>query len=266
MPNDEELAELARKADTLRALHRGPGMLVLPNAWDAASARAVAAAGFPAIATTSSGVALAMGYEDGEKAPPSEMAASASRIAKAVSVPVTVDYEAGYGASPEEIARKIIEIGGVGLNFEDTDHAGPPHTLVDADIQAGRVAALKAAGRALGVDLVVNARTDVFIHRAGTPEEQAEEGLRRARLYREAGADCVYPILLTDEAVIRRFVEACEVINVNLRRGGALSLAQVAALGVCRVSYAGSIFREAITFVEQVAKDLAAEVDQLPGG
>ena len=262
MPNDDQLATLAQKAETLRHLHDGPGMLVLPNAWDAASARTVAAAGFPAIATTSAGVALAMGYEDHQQAPLSEMLAAAARIIRAVSVPVTVDFEAGYGLSPQQVVEQLIEIGAAGLNYEDTDHSAD-HALVDADLQAERIAAIKSAARAAGVDLVVNARTDVFIQRLGTPDAQAEEGLRRAKLYREAGADCVYPILVSDEAVIRAFVDACHVINVNLRPGGALSLATAASLGVRRVSYAASIYRETVTFLERLSAGLASEVGQL---
>ena len=103
----------------------------------------------------------------------------------------------------------------------------------------------------------------MFIHRNGTPQEQAAEGLRRARLYKEAGADCVYPILLGDEAIIREFVAAVGTINVNLRPGGALTLAQVAGLGVRRVSYAASLFRDTMTSLERVTADLRGQTDAL---
>ena len=251
---------VSEKAAILRELHTGPGMLVLPNAWDAASARAVEAAGFPAVATTSAGVALALGFEDHQKAPLEEMLAAAARIIRAVSVPVTVDFEAGYGLSPKDVAARLIEIGAAGLNYEDTDHTGSA-PMVDATQQAQRIATLKDASRSAGVDLVVNARVDVFIHRLGTPEEQATEGLRRAQLYKDAGADCVYPIILADEAVIARFVEAVGTINVNLRPGGAMTLAKVASLGVRRVSYAASIFRETMASAERLAAAIKAELD-----
>ncbi len=253
---------VSEKAAILRELHTGPGMLVLPNAWDAASARAVEAAGFPAVATTSAGVALALGYEDHQKAPLEEMLAAAGRIIRAVTVPVTVDFEAGYGLSPKDVAARLIEIGAAGLNYEDTHHTGSA-PMVDATQQAQRIAALKDASRSAGVDLVVNARVDVFIHRQGTPEEQATEGLRRARLYKDAGADCVYPIILSDEAVIARFVEAVGTINVNLRPGGALTLAQVASLGVRRVSYAASIFRETMASAERLVTGIHDEATKL---
>jgi 2-methylisocitrate lyase-like PEP mutase family enzyme len=237
-------------------------MLVLPNAWDAASARIVEAAGFPAIATTSAGVALSLGYEDHQKAPMAEMLATAKRIIQAVSVPVTVDFEAGYGLDPREVAERLIEIGAAGLNYEDTDHTGSS-PMLDANVQAERIVALKDAARSAGVDLVVNARTDVFIHRQGTLQEQAAEGLRRAHQYKAAGADCIYPILLGDEAIIREFVAAVGTINVNLRPGGALTLAQVASLGVRRVSYAASLFRDTMASLERVTADLRGQTDAL---
>jgi 2-methylisocitrate lyase-like PEP mutase family enzyme len=261
MADSIEVGQTAAKAEALRNLHAGPGMLVLPNAWDAASARIVEKAGFPAIATTSAGVALALGYADGQKAPIEEMLAAASRIVRSVALPVTVDFEAGYGLAPSEIVERLAGIGAAGLNFEDTDHVAGG--LVDAGMQAGQVAALVEAGRAAGVPLVVNARVDVFIHRQGTPEEQAEEGLRRARLYHEAGADCIYPILLGDATVIRRFVDAVRAINVNLRPGGPMSLQDAAELGVRRVSYAGSLFRETTLLLERLSGELKSEVDAL---
>jgi 2-methylisocitrate lyase-like PEP mutase family enzyme len=255
-------ADLASRANALRALHAGTKMLVLPNAWDAASARAVEAAGFPAIATTSAGVAVALGYEDHQKAPVSEMLAAAARISRVVSVPVTVDFEGGYGMSPPEVVERLIEAGASGYNFEDTDHTGNAG-LLPAEQQAERIAWLKQESRSTGVDLVLNARVDVFVQRQGTLEEQAEEGLRRARLYKDAGADCVYPILLGDEGIISRFVEAVGTINVNLRPGGPLSLKRASELGVRRVSYAGSIFRAAITGTESLAAELFKESQAL---
>jgi 2-methylisocitrate lyase-like PEP mutase family enzyme len=237
-------------------------MLVLPNAWDAASARAFQAAGFDAIATTSGGVALSLGYQDHEQAPMEEMLAAAARIIRAVSVPVTVDFEAGYQMPPREIVGRLVSIGAAGLNFEDSDHRGTT-PLVEAERQAQRISDLKAEGRSAGVDLVLNARVDVFIHRLGSQEEQLAEGLRRARLYRDAGADCIYPILLGDETMLAAFVEAVEVVNINVRRGGPLSLERAHALGIRRVSYATSIFREAMSSVEAIAGQLKAESEAL---
>jgi len=149
----------------------------------------------------------------------------------------------------------LVRSGAAGCNLEDSDHHGGGH-LIAAELQAEHLASVKAALRKEGADLVLNARVDVFVRKIGTPEEQLAEGLRRARLYREAGADCIYPILLADEAMIVEFVQAVGIINVNIRRGGPLSVEQAAALGVRRVTYATSIFRETMTFVDGVAGEL----------
>jgi 2-methylisocitrate lyase-like PEP mutase family enzyme len=249
------MASLAAKADSLHRLHEGPRMLVLPNAWDAASARAFEAAGFPAIATTSGGVAAALGYQDHEDAPADEMFAAAARIARAVAVPVTADLEAGYRLPPAVVAQRAIAAGAAGVNLEDSDHhAGG--VLVEAEHQAERLTAFKAAAKASGIDLVLNARVDVFIRRVGTPDEQLGEGIRRGRLYREAGADCLYPIGLGDEAMIAAFVQGvgCPV-NIMARKGG-LPLSLLAALGVRRVTFATAMFRESLTMVERMANEL----------
>src|SRR3954462_14722753 len=140
MTNETSPQTVAAKAETLRALHAGTATLVLPNAWDAASARAVQSAGFPAVATTSSGVALSLGYLDGEKAPMDEMYGAAARVIAAVDVPVTVDFEAGYKLSVAEIAQRLIAIAAAGLNYEDTDHYSDVK-LVPAEQQAERIAA-----------------------------------------------------------------------------------------------------------------------------
>ena len=232
-------------------------MLVMANAWDAASARRFEAAGFPAIATTSGGVAPAIGYADHEAAPVEEMLAAAERIIRSVPVPVTVDFEAGYRLPPAEIARRLIHIGAAGLNLEDTDHH-ETLGLAPAEAQAERLAAVKAEAQALGVDLFLNARVDVFIRRGGDMDTQLAEGLQRARLYREAGADCIYPISLSDPAAIRALVEAAEVVNVTVRRGGPISVAAAAQAGARRVTYASSIFRDTMSLVDQIAAEIRA--------
>ncbi|HEX5416313.1 MAG TPA: isocitrate lyase/phosphoenolpyruvate mutase family protein [Chloroflexota bacterium] len=253
------LEQLATKARNFHDLHAGPGILVMANAWDAASAQRIEAAGFPAIATTSGGVARALGYGDHETAPVEEMLAAAARIVRAVSVPVTVDFEAGYGLPPSEIARRLIDIGAVGLNLEDTDHHGASG-LVPADAQAERLAAVKREARARGVDLFLNARVDVFFQRGESVEAQLAEGLRRARLYRDAGADCIYPIGLSDPSAIHALAKAAQVINVTVRRGGPLSLVDAAQAGARRATYATSVFREIMTALDQIAADIRAAI------
>jgi 2-methylisocitrate lyase-like PEP mutase family enzyme len=257
MTQSTPVETVARRAEALRTLHVGPALLVLPNAWDAATAQVFERVGFPAIATTSGGVANALGYNDHEQAPLEEMLAAARRIISAVTVPVTVDFEAGYRLSPEEIAGRLIAVGAAGLNFEDSDHHGDA-AVVEAEAQAERIGRIKAAARAAGVDLVLNARVDMFIHRLGTADEQLAEAVSRGRLYREAGADCIYPIILNDPEAITALVQACGVVNLTVRRGGPLSLGQAAALGARRVSYATSMFRETMSAVEAIANEVKA--------
>lgn len=218
-------------AAQLRALHVPGEPLVLPNAWDADTARAVESAGFPAVATSSVAVAAALGYPDGERAPVAEMFAAAARIARAVSVPVTVDAESGYGLPVAELVTRLLETGAVGCNLEDTDHsAGGLRAIAE---QADRLAAVRAAA---GPDLVVNARIDVFLG-AKDVRGVLPEAIERARAYLAAGADCVYPIFLVDPGVLAEFVKAVGPAAVNANpRPGSLSIRDLAGLGAARVS------------------------------
>src|SRR5581483_791606 len=164
------MQELAARCDLLRSLHVRGRPLVLPNAWDAATARAVVEAGFPVVATTSAGVAASLGYDDHEGAPAGEMLAAAARIARAVDVPVTVDAEAGYGLTADELVDALIAAGAAGCNLEDSDHAtGRPRPVEAA---ARRVRALRDAADRRDYPLVVNARVDVFLA-AGPDAAQA---------------------------------------------------------------------------------------------
>ncbi|UMP04622.1 isocitrate lyase/phosphoenolpyruvate mutase family protein [Amycolatopsis sp. EV170708-02-1] len=231
------------RAETLRSLHSGE-MLVLPNVWDAASAEIVAEAGFPAIATASAAVSAMLGYPDGEGAPWREMFAAAARIARVVPVPVTVDAEAGYGLAPKEFVERLLETGAVGCNLEDTDHRSGG--LADADAHAARIAEIRAAAKDAGVPIVVNARIDTFLGDRGIPEPgRLAEAVRRGRLYREAGADCVYPIGVRRRDDLATLVTelACPV-NGNV--GEELELAALRELGVARVSYGPRFYRAAL--------------------
>lgn len=257
--SNADIPSTAAKADALRKLHTVGSFLVMPNAWDAVSARSFAGAGFTAIATTSGGVAQAVGYEDHENAPAEEMLAAAARITRAVDIPVTVDFEAGYGLSPEEVAQQLVAAGAAGMNIEDTDHHGS-NALVDAEGQAKRLSAIKAAARAVGVGLVLNARVDTFILRAGTREEQLAEGIRRGKLYLEAGADCIYPIGVIDESILAALVEAIGPINAMMINGRSPSLARLKEIGVRRVTYATTIFRELYTQLDSVAAGIYESV------
>ncbi|GAA4425769.1 isocitrate lyase/phosphoenolpyruvate mutase family protein [Actinokineospora soli] len=219
------------KAQRFRALH-GEGLLVLPNAWDAASARVVADAGFSAVATSSVAVAAVLGYRDGEDAPWSEMFAAAGRIAAAVPVPVTVDAEAGYGMAPGELVDRLLEAGVAGCNLEDTDHRAGG--LRDPDEHADWLAGVRAAA---GESLVVNARVDAFLPHSGVPEpERLSEAVRRGRRYLEAGVDCVYPIGVRDKATITALVRDLPG-PVNGNTSDELTLDVLRDIGVARVTY-----------------------------
>jgi 2-methylisocitrate lyase-like PEP mutase family enzyme len=253
-----QTADLPSRCDLLRSLQRPGTPLLLPNAWDVATARAVVAAGFPVVATTSGGVAATLGYEDHEGAPGDEMLAADARIARGVDVPVTVDAEAGYGMEPAALVAALQSVGAAGCNLEDSDYAAGG--LRDPDRHAEWLRAVRRAAADNGYPLVINARVDVFLRGflAGAgPETQAElvpEALRRAHAYLEAGVDCVYPIALWETGALRRFIsEARAPVNV-IRLPQMPSLAELAELGVARVSWATLLHREAMArFEDQLA-------------
>jgi 2-methylisocitrate lyase-like PEP mutase family enzyme len=246
---------LAEGASALRRLHTGPRPLVLPNVWDVASARLVVKAGFPVVATSSGAIAAALGYEDNDAMPVDEAFGAIARITRRVSVPVTADVEAGYGLSPTDLVERILDAGAVGCNLEDTDHRGGG--LVDAGANAERLRAVRHAAAEAGVDIVLNARVDI-LGLEGDPRELFEEAVRRARLYLQAGADCVFPIRLADDEQIDAFVRRVEG-PVNVVGAGAPPLARLAQLGVARVSFAGFLMNQLYQAHEATLSGIAAE-------
>jgi 2-methylisocitrate lyase-like PEP mutase family enzyme len=251
-------SDLQAECDLLRSLHRPGAPLLLPNAWDVATARAVVAAGFPAVATTSGGVAAALGYEDHEHAPADEMLAAAARIARGVDVPVTVDAEAGYGMEPAELVAALRSAGAAGCNLEDTDHAAGG--LRDVHRHAEWLRVVRQVASDDGYGLVINARIDVFLGPLlggagpGTQDELVPEALRRANAYLEAGVDCVFPLVLWETDALHRFTsEVRGPVNV-VRMPQAPSLAELAALDVARVSWGHFLFQDAMArFGDQLA-------------
>lgn len=248
----------AALAQHFRAMHRSPPLLLLPNAWDAVSAGIFEAAGFPAIATTSGGVAWALGYPDGEQAPWPEIVAATARIARAVRVPVTADVEGGYGATPQDVAAhvaEIIEAGAVGVNLEDGTHQAdmPIREIQDA---AARIRAVRDAATAIGVPLVINARIDVYSKQIGEPATRFGEAVRRAEAYVAAGADCVYPFGLTDIATVEKMVTAVKApINV-IGRAGMPPVKDWERIGVARISTATGPALATLSFTRQIADNL----------
>jgi len=252
--------EQQHKAASFLAMHSAETPLLLPNAWDAASARIVEQSGFPAIATTSAGIAFTLGYPDGQKISRPEMLAVVARIARAVNVPVTADVEAGYGKRPEdaaETARAAIAAGAVGMNFEDAT-GDPSRPLTDLPLQLERVRAIRETAEALKLHLVLNARTDVYLAQVGDPTKRYDEALRRLRAYREGGADCVFVPGLRDAPTIGR-IAADLGCPVNILGGpGAPPVAELAAMGVKRISLGSGPMRAAIGILRQIAREIKA--------
>ncbi|MFJ1763259.1 isocitrate lyase/phosphoenolpyruvate mutase family protein [Amycolatopsis sp. NPDC088138] len=238
-------------AAAFKALHVPGQPVVLPNAWDADTAKVVEAAGFPAIATSSVAVAAALGFPDGEKAPADEMFAAAARIVKAVSVPVTVDAESGYGLNGAELAARLLDAGAVGLNFEDTDSA--TGQVRPVAVQAERIAALREAA---GDGLVINARVDSF-RGPGDPRDALAGNVARAKAYFEAGADCVYPIFLRTPDVLAEFVQAVGGAVNAPAWPGSPGIAGLAELGVARISLGGGLWGHTRKFLADTLAEVA---------
>jgi 2-methylisocitrate lyase-like PEP mutase family enzyme len=270
------------KAIQFRQLHRGPGVLILPNAWDVASARIFEEAGFPAIATTSAGIAFSLGHPDGQRIPREEMMARIGRIARAVHVPVTADVESGYGSSPEDAAkttRELIRAGVVGMNLEDGS-SNPDQPLIDLQLAVEKIKAARQAAMQMRAQVVVNARTDVYLLPGGNPDADYSEALRRLLAFRNAGADCVFAPGLKDAETIRRLAKAVECPLNILAVPGTPSIPELEKLGVSRVSLGSGPMRVTLGLLRRVAEELRtsgtysamegavpyAEVNKLLGG
>lgn len=238
---DLDASELAPKAEQLLLAHHTRQPLLLVNAWDVASALAVANAGFPAVATSSRAIAQVLGEADDDSSDPDLIFSFTARITHAVPVPVTADLEAGFRLSAPALVDRLIETGVAGCNLEDSDHHGGG-VLVDADRQAAYLADVRAASDRRGVHLVLNARIDAFIRHFGDPDAQLAEAVRRGRLYLEAGADCVYPMAVTRRTDAEALVSSIPgPLNFLARRGG-LSIADLTTLGARRISLASGVF------------------------
>lgn len=238
------------RASAFRDLHQRGPILVLPNAWDAASARVFELAGARAIATTSSGVAHALGYPDGEHVPRELMLTIVQRVIATVAVPVSVDLEMGYGRTPAEVAesvRLVVEAGGVGVNLEDR-----------TEEPEGLAAKIRAV-RGLDLPLFVNARTDWFLWEKGTPEERFVETVRRARAYEAAGADGLFVPGLIDPATIARLLGEIRLPLNLLTRPGLPPVAELARLGVRRVTIGGGGMCAVVGLTRRIAHGLLVD-------
>ena len=252
-----EMRSQKDKAQDFRGLHHGKRILILPNAWDVPSARVFENEGFPAVATSSAGLMVSLGYPDGEVIGRNEFVSAVERIAKVVSVPLSVDIVAGFGKTTEEVVatvKAILRAGGIGVNIEDFAHSSKK--LFPAERQVENVKAIRRLGDTVGVPLVINARTDALRFASGDDEAKFDEAVRRAIAYRDAGADCVYPMGLTEAVSIKRFVKELDFpINVMVRKG-LPGVNELERLGVARVSFGPSASYAAMGLLKRASKEV----------
>jgi 2-methylisocitrate lyase-like PEP mutase family enzyme len=251
------MTDLAERAEAFRRLHLGNRPFVLPNAFDVPSARVFEDAGFPAIATSSAGLMVSHGFPDGQAMPRRELMQAVGRIAHAVALPLSADVVAGYGRGPKAVAatvRAAVEAGAVGINLEDLD-PGTEH-LYRLPAQVKKIRAVRELAGTLGVPVVINARTDALRHGAGDDAARLKEAIRRATAFRDAGADCVYPMGLTDAISIATFVAAVNCpVNVMVRKG-LPPLPELERLGVRRVSFGPGASYATLGLLKRIGEDV----------
>jgi 2-methylisocitrate lyase-like PEP mutase family enzyme len=246
------------KAELLLRLQQPGSSLLLPNAWDAASARLFEEAGFPAIGTTSAGIAYAHGYPDGEQIPREEMLQVITRIASLVQVPVTADMEAGYGEAAADVAetvRGVLAAGAVGVNLEDGT-GDPTRPLYPVEVQTERLAAAREAANRADIPLVINARTDTYLAQVGEGRARVEETVQRGRAYLQAGADSIFVPYVIDPATIQILVRDIPGPINLLAMPGAPSAPELFRLGVARVSIGSRAMLATMGLVRKIAQEL----------
>ncbi len=255
------------RSRAFRAMHEGPGLLLLPNAWDVVSAKLYEVEGFRAVATTSAGIASALGFADGERMSLDDNLAVCRRIAEHVAIPVSVDIEAGYSESLDglsETIAKVIASGAVGINIEDSAKAGcgASHAgaLLKPSAQGHRIAAVRKAADRAGVPLVINARTDVLLQHGAPSRERLSEAIERGNTYRSAGADCVFvpDMSVLGESEIAALADGIDA-PLNLVAGEKTPTVQrLEALGVARLSFGPRPMRAALGLLRAMAREWLA--------
>jgi 2-methylisocitrate lyase-like PEP mutase family enzyme len=251
-------ADLARQ---FLELHLGPRILVLPNAWDVSSARIFEDAGFPAIGTTSAGIAFSLGYADGQKISRDEMLGVVRRIAEAVDVPVTADVEAGFGSTPEEVAdtaRAVIAAGAVGMNLEDGVE-GKPDFLANVNLQKEIILAVLGAAAAARVPFVLNARTDILLYGIGPAETRLARTIERLNAYRAGGAQSLFAPGVKDKETIAQLTRGVAGPLNILATVGTPPVAELEQIGVARVSVGSGPMRAALGFLGRLSRQLREE-------
>ena len=246
------------KAKLFQQLHRGPQILVIANAWDAASARVFEDAGMRAIGTGSAGIAFSHGYPDNERIPRDVILAATREIVRAVNVPVTADILTGlghYGGAVVATVKEVIAMGAVGVNIEDGTDDGP--RLFDLNAQTEKIRAVCEAVKASGVPIVVNARTDSFWLKLGDEKARLRASIERANRYREAGADCLFVPAATDRDSRSRHWSRKSTVRMNiLTMPGCPPIAELEQLGVRRVSEGSGPMRATMMLTRRIAEEL----------
>lgn len=246
-------------AETFHGLHRKGDPLILFNAWDVATAKAIANTS-PAVATSSWAVASALGYADGEDVPLDMVTGLVARMTASVSIPVSIDLEAGYGDTPEAAAAsvaKILSAGAIGINIEDGLFDGK-RQLASPDQHAAKIKAVRDAAQKLGIHLFINARTDPFLLKFGSPDECLNDAVKRAKAYADAGADGIFVPGLTDLALIEKFVQLTPLpVNIMVTQG-LPEIPDLARVGVRRVSLGPWPMVAAMRVIGEAAAAVAA--------
>ena len=258
-PNNQQ-----NKALQFHQLHHSGKLLVLPNIWDTLGAQLLESLHYPAIATASASIAFNNGYNDGENIPFNNLLVLTTKIVNSINIPVTADIESGYADNDQQLKdnmKHLIATGVVGINIEDSDKKN--NELLPTEIQCNRIRIIKNIAAEMGISLFINARTDVYIHgqEFKTPESKLEETIKRGLAYKNAGADCFYPITVCLEQDIQKIVEELKIPVNILTITGIPELKRLQEIGVARVSLGPSFLKIAI----RAMKDMAEKLKNLEG-
>ena len=252
------LNQQRQQAENFQQLHKSDSLLVLPNAWDVASAVIFEKAGFKAIGTTSAGIAYSLGYPDGEYIELEDIIDCSKRLTKRINVPLSVDLETGFSTSLEGIqanVKQIIESGAVGINIED-GITQPSNSLTDIELQVERIQAISELKKDLGIPFVINARTDAFWLKMSEEKDRLTLALERAKAYAEAGADCIFvPAMLNRDLVQTLVTEIPLPLNIIATPDG-LSIAELEELSVARLSLGSGPARASLGLTQKIANEL----------
>jgi 2-methylisocitrate lyase-like PEP mutase family enzyme len=246
------------KENQLRELHHNGTLLVLPNIWDPLGAMLLESLGYNAVATASASIAYSNGYLDGEKISFNEVITILQKIVKSIKIPVTADIEGGYSAdnsSLKENIKRLIDTGIAGINFEDSRH--DENDLISIEDQSEKINLIKKTAAEMGSTLFINARTDVFIKDSlFSKEEKLSEAIKRGKAYKEAGADCFYPIFLKDKDSIKTIIKEVSLPVNILMVSGIPDFATLKKLGLARISLGPGFLKTAINSMKNIAENL----------